>query len=131
MTEINIICLVIPANPDFNPYNDPNFTGGNSVLFCDPASGTVYRFHQLNPASIDENRSSKIGVFPNPETNEIAIEMGEVEITRNIVFLDQLGRIQYSSASKEAIQVNEWPRGVYFVQIPHIGEVVSKKIVLE
>ncbi|MBR1514880.1 MAG: T9SS type A sorting domain-containing protein [Bacteroidales bacterium] len=75
--------------------------------------------------TIEEAEMQKANIYPNPTTGFFAIE-GSV---KTLAVFNSLGHEMYSGTTS-AIDVRDWPKGVYFVHITgKDGEVSIKKLV--
>jgi Secretion system C-terminal sorting domain len=82
----------------------------------------------------EQTEASPISVFPNPTTENITIQTPFSEKT-NIEIVDVFGRLMYQkefSGSEITIQVNQFPKGVYFLKATAGNKISStQKIILQ
>ena len=76
--------------------------------------------------------TANVKLFPNPTTGDITIDLGDLNNV-NISIMSSLGvevfRIKNLSMSKLQVSLAEFSEGIYFVQIQHGDEILTKKMV--
>ena len=63
--------------------------------------------------------------FPNPVSDQLVLDLGSSEVTHNITLINNLGKVLWQGSSQEAqtrIDMNQYPAGLYFVQISVAGK---------
>jgi PKD repeat protein len=87
----------------------------------------------INEFEVDNN----IDIYPNPASDIIYIQTGELESGKNIEMqlIDITGRVimtdEFESGSEDiSINVNEYPQGLYFVALNIEGNRVTRRIML-
>ncbi len=67
--------------------------------------------------SIEDNLSSKILIFPNPTSNNIDIELNDVDVDY-MKIIDMSGReIEYVNGERNSISLSSFPKGIYILVI--------------
>ncbi len=83
--------------------------------------------------------NTKFSIFPNPTNGEVNLELdGFYDIT-SIYVTDIMGKILYSESMNiynsfnfsKTLQLNSFPKGIYFITIKGEGEPLTKKIILK
>ena len=80
--------------------------------------------------------SDNVKIYPNPTTDELKIESGELKI-ENITIFDTYGRILKVESRKQNVEreilinISELPTGAYFLQITTDGGEVVRKVLKE
>lgn len=72
--------------------------------------------------SVDVNEVIEINMYPNPAKGIVSVDL--TNGTKNIVVFDVVGKTVYNtttSASNVSIDVNNWSRGIYFVNVYQNG----------
>ncbi len=87
----------------------------------------------INEFEVDNN----IDIYPNPASDIIYIQTGELESGKNIEMqlIDITGRVimtdEFESGSEDiSVNVNEYPQGLYFVALNIDGNRVTRRIML-
>ena len=90
--------------------------GVYEVLVFDPvndcgASDTVH----VNVVGLNEDLASKINLYPNPATDYLNVELQDEAL---ISLFDSRGKLMYQAKiTQEAIEVHNYPSGLYFLKI--------------
>lgn len=121
-SSVNIVSQYNVCNP--LPQNIPTCGGG----------GGAERIGNFNTAP-EENILSQTNIYPNPATKELFIDLASNEDSYiNISIYDVLGKIIYtkqneSGSLKNAIDISEFKRGIYYIKIENsVGSHFSKII---
>jgi D-alanyl-D-alanine carboxypeptidase len=115
-----------------------------SYLHLDPTTGKNY--YRLKSVDLDgnfsyskvrmlsdENKETRITVYPNPVSDELIIETEETGKAFKIKIFNQTGQIFYtgSGTGKIRIQTNSYAPGIYFIKLESEKSMIIKKIVKE
>ncbi|MDP1726804.1 MAG: T9SS type A sorting domain-containing protein [Bacteroidota bacterium] len=102
---------------------DPIGTVGSYILLDDltfgPSSGT-------NELTLNEH----INIFPNPAKEMVEIGLSNELLGAEIQIKDINGKLVYFG-KQTTINLNDFNKGIYFVQISHDGYQVTKKLFIE
>ena len=99
--------------------------------------GTSFSTNCGNPCAvgINENHLSIISIYPNPTTENITIDLGEVKQNVEATLTNSLGQIVLSQQFKSADIINlniDAPTGIYFLHIEKSeGESKTIKVLKE
>jgi hypothetical protein len=92
----------------------------------------------LNPAEILENTGITCEVFPNPSHGNFTLTMSSWPEKLNIYLMDASGRIIKTfipgtklNGSGYAFNLDELPKGIYFLKLVDVGFLEIKKIVID
>jgi Secretion system C-terminal sorting domain len=110
-----------PTNPAILML-DPNNFEETVPLNSLPSEGTVYRFGPLFVGQ-EELTTTSFKIFPTVAQENIWVQTPEHQ-TQTIRVMDISGKIidQISVQSTlQKIDVSNWPAGIYFVQVDHLG----------
>lgn len=106
--------------------------GGYSVTVTDNF-GCEYASSAITfVVGIEQHATPTWSVFPNPADNKVSILIQHGFVVKRIVVTDMTGRIvQTLIANKNqiALDIHEWPSGVYFVQLVGEHTTHTKKLV--
>jgi len=113
-------------------------TAHTKILFRNVSNPTNFflqdYYATYNLVDINEESNFLFKVFPNPASNYIAIEH-DSEIMK-IDIIDIMGkRVKLISENLEAktinINVSDLPKGIYFIHINALSEILIKKVVID
>ena len=84
------------------------------------------------PNSVKENNLANFLLYPNPTTNNISVDLGEIKQSIKATLTNSIGQVvltqNYSSTAYINLNLN-YPKGMYFLMLETEGEVITKKIV--
>ena len=91
---------------------------------------------QTTTTGVNENSfASSINLFPNPATNHLTIALGSSNKKVEVTIADITGKIIYktNASDKQKIEVStqDFPAGIYAVQIQSADFIAMKKLVVE
>lgn len=78
--------------------------------------------------NIDQDKSSKSLVFPNPTNGIVKINS---ENLQKIIVINSSGKIVLTQIIGDEINLSNKPTGIYFVRILTTSEIITEKLVLE
>ena len=105
----------------------------------DQSGGVFEKDFTITVADIDEttilainNLSKSIQIYPNPVTDQLQINKGEISEAMKVSIFDLSGQVVQSSIhfdNKELIiNTKDWGNGVYLLQIQVGGEIFAKRV---
>ena len=115
------------TNATFLPTSNGNyFIKITSNILC---SNTSAAYMVVN-IGLDEENLSGFEMYPNPATNRLTFN---VQGSAEVHVLDAAGRLFYSGLveGKYSLDVQDWARGVYMVQVLRAGEITGAPVVLK
>jgi hypothetical protein len=86
-------------------------------------------FAYSNIISINGNRSEVV-VYPNPNDGSFTVYISDISEGSKIEVTDTNGRLVYSAATSENIQLSELPSGFYILTLYSSNEVQTRKIIV-
>jgi len=115
------------------PYSQFSYiTGG--MLRNQAVSNKTFRIEFLHTTKIKEHQQNvEFSIYPNPTSENLNLVFDKSE-NRTITLIDILGKTVYQTKSNEnklQIDVSNYPKGVYFVQVKTEKDVSALKIVVE
>lgn len=97
-------------------------TGDHNSCFIPATKDALIWFNTfaakcINYASVDDLETISIGLFPNPTTNTLTIE--GIDLSNYVITIhSSLGQlVEYNPINNNQINVNELPKGGYFISI--------------
>lgn len=81
--------------------------------------------------SLSTNQKSEVAIYPNPASDSIHIDFQKTQ-EFNIKITDVLGKIvleKYKYANQNQIDISNFQKGVYFIEIENNGNFLKKKII--
>ena len=93
----------------------------------------IWSFTTKNFVSVENLKEEEISIYPNPTSNYFYIFANNDFITYEINIIDISGKIIYKSElSKKTtmIYVNNYPAGIYFVNIITDTNIISKQLII-
>jgi len=128
-----------PMILDLNFYKDSLIIGGTfTAINGDTRMQRVAKYSQpLTGIEVSLNDIFNINIYPNPTTNQISMECTLTKpINAFIEIQNILGQtikrtaINFPSGStKTDIDISDFPRGLYFIQLQHENKIYSQKII--
>jgi PKD repeat protein len=114
--------------------NATSITGaGSYTLVVSDAFGCEYPSTAITFAvGIEQHATPNWSVFPNPAENKVNIHIQNSFAAKKIVVSDMTGRVILSigtTKSQMVLDIQEWPSGVYFVQLVGDHTTHTKKLV--
>lgn len=104
-----------------------------SINLTNEPATLVFAKEEKGTATNDLSLAAQVNLFPNPTSDKIMVDLGDLTGTQLQIF-DNFGREILQKdiwKSKEEIQVGDWNTGIYFVKIQTEQGVVSKRFVLK
>jgi hypothetical protein len=77
---------------------------------------------------IEEISSGKLTVFPNPTSGILKVNQQNV---KRILIFNQIGKIMFENKETSEIDLNKFPKGIYFIKVITEQEEIVEKIILE
>lgn len=118
--------------PSFTPFPVTYIAGG--MESTQTVSKKTYKvWMELITGIEDKNKSKPFQLYPNPTSQQINLEFKKVE-TRTINLIDILGNLVFQtkiSATNFQLDIVNYPKGIYFVQVKTDKYINSQKIVIE
>lgn len=115
-------------------------SGGNYTVLLTVSNdcGSVIESQVVNPstASIGSNGdlSKAVKLYPNPASNKVNIDMGQIALIDGVIVTDILGKeVLYenvTSKSSVSLNVSVLPKGTYFVRLSTDKGAVTKKLMI-
>ena len=115
---------------DFDPSNgtDNHTTEGSFDIF-------IHKLSQLTTTTSENDFDSQLIIYPNPNKGHIIVELGNAYETAEISIIDITGKIIYENTLTKTIAttiyLDEFPAGVYFINIQSKRKRKSIKIIKE
>jgi hypothetical protein len=129
-TDLPVPESVRPHNYVIVDFNTPNADDYESYLYS-PA--WKYLLAPGNATGIIENESPEITIFPNPASDKIYFNLGELENElRNINMFNAMGqRVATPTIERNQFDISELPNGLYFIQLEFEDNRLIKKVIIE
>ncbi len=118
------------ADNAWQPYSKSKSEGGKGIL----AAHAIYPIMTSNKILSSEEQNSfaeNIKLFPNPASDFIAIEANSIEL-KNYSIVNVLGTTIKTGVlpSDKTIQINNLPKGLYFVRFETTKGMITKRFVV-
>lgn len=124
----NLTCIEV----DNVNYSNANWTGTSYTFDSGVSFSTGCPFQCL--VGVEENNLSNLSLYPNPTTEDLSIDIGEVQQNLRLTLTNNLGQVvlsqNYYSTSFIYLDI-DYPKGLYFLSIETQDEVVSRKIIVK
>ena len=111
---------------------------GDLDLFVGDDHGNIYYFENTTLVSsiYSENSNQEIGVFPNPANELLTITFNGINEDFELRIINQQGQTVYSKQLKsgttqEQIGLNDYAKGIYFLEVKSSEILSIKKVVLD
>jgi hypothetical protein len=117
---------------------NPQLNDSVSVLVTPPVGCHYYLMYVPNDTcltGVNEISNSAVNIFPNPSSGNLFIDFGNKNFGKaEISFSDVVGRTLYETTipaiGKQALDVSEFSKGIYFLKLKMDAGIVTKKIVI-
>jgi PKD repeat protein/formylglycine-generating enzyme required for sulfatase activity len=84
--------------------------------------------------STNDFSTANFNVYPNPAKHQLVIDNPNKKLV-GYTFYNSLGQVQTEAMPSQndrlTLQVDQWPRGLYVLQLVFDGQIVTKRVVLE
>ncbi len=125
-------------NPPVNTFDLVYLIDADWLTTCDPSRGVINttrsNIKSARTTGINQVLDSKsLNIYPNPSTDVVNIEM-VAGMNPVIEIMNTLGEVVYTiktSETKLTLDVSQWSRGVYVVNMTHNGNRLIKKLVIQ
>ncbi|MFP4370200.1 MAG: T9SS type A sorting domain-containing protein, partial [Candidatus Kapaibacterium sp.] len=128
LTDLPVPENVRPHNYVIVDFNTPNADDYESYLYS-PA--WEYLLEPGNATGIPESESPEITVFPNPATDRIYFDLGELNNElRNINIFNAMGqKVAAPAIEQNQYDMSELPDGLYFIRLEFEDNRLIKKVI--
>ncbi|MFP4544942.1 MAG: T9SS type A sorting domain-containing protein, partial [Candidatus Kapaibacterium sp.] len=128
LTDLPVPENVRPHNYVIVDFNTPNADDYESYLYS-PA--WEYLLEPGNATGIPESESPEITVFPNPATDRIYFDLGELNNElRNINIFNAMGqKVATPAIEQNQYDMSELPDGLYFIRLEFEDNRLIKKVI--
>ena len=120
-----------PTTAQF-PFEYNQVFSGKNLVVTNPAGNKIF-YSNLILASSELPSKNRINIYPNPAKYEFFINSNKNTEHLNVTIIDASGKTVYSKniISTEAINVKNFPAGIYIVKISGLGLNYSSKLVVK
>ena len=95
----------------------------------------VYRFEPTSiPFSLDENNHVSYSIYPNPTSNKLTVDLGDLNgVITTIKLYDASSKLifEQESTSSQTIDVSEFAKGMYSLELSTDEQVLRSQIIVE
>ena len=95
----------------------------------------VYRFEPTSiPFNMDENNLSSYSIYPNPTSNKLTVDLGDLNgVNTTIKLYNASGKLIYDkeSISSQTIDVSEFASGMYSLELSTDEQVLRSQVIVE
>jgi hypothetical protein len=129
----NLTNYIYPINcdEDFLIYNYVDFWIHVTAIYNSDSLESAYidSVHCLGYAiNIDEINENEFTVYPNPTTGKIIINSLDIY---NIKILNIQGELVIESEGKHEVDLTDYPKGIYIIELYTKNKKTIKKVILE
>ena len=132
--EGNILTLSgHPAFCSLENINSADELGTYSLSYY--VNGMVYRFEPTSiPFSVNENHILSCSIYPNPTSNSLTVDFGDLNgVNTTIKLYDASSKLVFEkkSSSTIMIDVSEFAKGIYSLELSTDEQVLSSQVIID